>query len=316
MRSFLYILDILGVIVSGIVLPVIYIQSRLGAFRLPLTYRLWDRFKVTPVSHHYYQPIFDVHELPDDTWAEPNEMVGVDLNEAGQLLLLDKFNYQDELIKLPRHEQKRSLDFHHNDSFGPADAEMLYNMVRHFKPNRVIEIGSGYSTRMMKLALDKNRAEGTDSTHICIEPYEMPWLESLGVDEVVREKVENLSIGFFDTLEQNDILFIDSSHVIRPGGDVLYEFLNIIPKLRRGVIVHVHDVFLPYEYPRQWIVEKRRFWNEQYLLHAFLAFNSFVEVLAAVHWLDKNHPDKVSKACPVYGEQRRGSGSFWFRKTK
>lgn len=307
-------IDLLNALLALLLAPMSRLQARLGAKRLPITFKVWDFFKISPMSHHYYQPVFDVNELPESLWGKPCETVGVDLNVEGQLELLRRFSYQEELRSIPTTKQNGSLEFYHNRSYGPADAEMLYNMVRHFKPKRVIEIGSGYSTRMMKRALDFNRKEGDGSSHVCIEPYEMPWLESLGLDDVVRKKVEEVPLEMFDLLEENDILFIDSSHVIRTGGDVLFEFLQILPRLKSGVIVHVHDIFLPYEYPREWLVAHRRYWTEQYLLQAFLAFNSQFDVLAAVNWLALNHHDVLSKACPIYSEQKRGHGAFWMRR--
>jgi hypothetical protein len=166
----------------------------------------------------------------------------------------------------------------------------------------------------MKLALDTNRNEGVAAKHSCIEPYENPWLEELGIDEVIRERVEDVNLEIFDELKQNDILFIDSSHVLRTGGDVFTEYLHIIPKLNPGVLVHIHDIFLPYEYPRKWIVNKRQFWTEQYLLQAFLAFNSEFEVLLSINYLAKQYPNELSSACPFFGRLKGGHGSFWIRR--
>ena len=146
--------------------------------------------------------------------------------------------------------------YYDNPSLGPADAEYLYCMIRHFRPSRIIEVGSGYSTLMAKQALEKNKAETKtyqcDLT--CIEPYEMPWLEKTGV-QVIRKPVEALDLSFFKCLGKNDILFIDSSHVVRPQGDVLFEFLEILPSLNEGVIIHVHDIFSPRDYTRRHLVE-------------------------------------------------------------
>lgn len=314
MKLLLAIVDLLNALLALVLGPLSYIQARVGAKRLPLTFRLWDFFGITPVRHHYYQPVFDVNTLSDSLWIKPGEMAGLNWNTEGQLALVRSFSYAGELRDVPTVEQGNSLEFFHNDSYGPADAEMLYNMVRHFRPKRVIEIGSGYSTRMMKRALDRNRLEGMPSLHVCIEPYEVPWLESLGLDDVVRRKVEDVPLEMFDSLRENDIVFIDSSHVIRTGGDVLYEFLEILPRLKKGVIVHIHDIFLPYEYPREWIVGHRRFWTEQYLLQAFLAFNTEFQVIAAVHWLARTHDEELANACPVFGRLRNGHGAFWIQR--
>ena len=314
MKFLLLVVDLLNVILACLVAPLSKIQARLGPGRIPNTFKIWDAMGVSPVRHHYYQPVFDVSKLPVSLWEMPDEMVGVDFNIEGQLALLRSFSFQAELIDVPTIEQKGTLAFYHNHSYGPADAEMLYNMVRHFKPKRVIEIGSGYSTRMMKRALDKNKQDGLPSSHVCVEPYEMPWLESLGLDEVIRKKVEDVPLEIFDALGENDILFIDSSHVIRTGGDVLFEFLKILPRLKKGVVVHIHDIFLPYEYPREWLVGHRRYWTEQYLLQVFLAFNTKFEVIAAVNWLSREHYDDLANVCPIYAQQKRGHGAFWIRR--
>lgn len=314
MRIFWLVVDVLYSIFSLVMAPASLLQSRLGSLRLPMTYKVWDFFQVSSVRHHYYQPVFDVNMLPGMLWQKPDEMVGVDLNEEKQLKLLETFSYQDELRNVPLVPDGDSLNFFHNNSYGPADAEMLYNIVRHFKPSRVIEVGCGYSTRMLKKALDTNRSDGSESTHICIEPYEMPWLESLGVNEVIRKKIEDVPVELFESLEENDILFIDSSHVIRTGGDVVFEFTKVLPRLKSGVIVHIHDIFLPYEYPREWLVKHRRYWTEQYLLQAFMAFNNEFEIVAAVNWLAREHAEELAQACPVYDRLKTGHGAFWIRK--
>ena len=116
--------------------------------------------------------------------------------------------------------------------------------------------------------------------------------------------------------ENHDILFIDSSHVLRIGGDVQYEYLEILPRLARGVIVHSHDIFLPAEYPRHWVLEEHKFWTEQYLLQAFLAFNDSFEVLWAGSYMHLKHPEKLEEAFSSYKRERTLPGSFWMRKVK
>jgi hypothetical protein len=119
-------------------------------------------------------------------------------------------------------------------------------------------------------AIHENKIESTEyqCQHICIEPYEQPWLEKVDV-ELKRNKVEELDLSLFNILEENDILFIDSSHVIRPQGDVLFEILEILPILNSGVIIHIHDIFTPKDYLDEWIYQDKKLWNEQYLLEAF-----------------------------------------------
>ena len=140
----------------------------------------------------------------------------------------------------------------------------------------------------------------------------MPWLEETEVS-VVRKKVEQTNIDFFSELEENDILFIDSSHIIRPNGDVLYEYLELLPTLNTGVIVHVHDIFSPRNYPKNWIKDEVRLWNEQYLLEAFLSHNSEWKVIGALNFLHHNHYQDLKTIAP-YLMPDREPGSFYMRK--
>ena len=118
----------------------------------------------------------------------------------------------------------------------------------------------------------------------------------------------------FCALEANDIVFIDSSHVVKIGSDVVYEFLELLPRLKAGVMVHFHDIFLPAEYPKSWVLEDRRFWNEQYLLQAFLAFNSAFEVMMAGSFLHLSHSEKLKAAFASYDPANVWPGSFWMRR--
>src|SRR5262249_46442361 len=113
---------------------------------------------------------------------------------------------------------------------------------------------------------------------------------------------------------QNDILFIDSSHVFRVDSDVRFLFLEVLPRLNPGVLIHIHDIFLPYDYPRDWIVKEHRFWNEQYLLHAFLLFNRAFEVLWAGSYMHTRHSDKLKRAFASYDPASVWPGSFWMRR--
>ena len=164
------------------------------------------------------------------------------------------------------------------------------------------------------MAIKENRR--LDSTyscdHVCIEPYEQPWLEQLGVT-VIRRPVEQVDKSLFDGLLENDILFIDSSHIIRPQGDALFEYLEILPSLRKGVLIHIHDIFTPKDYLEEWVSGEVKFWNEQYLLEAFLTCNADFRVIGALSFLFHHHVDLLTQACPVLGlEQKwRKPGSFW-----
>lgn len=294
--------------------PILYAVCRLRS-KAPISRKILNRFGLALVRYHYYEPIV----FPSDIWKslhDVRELPGLNLNEPGQLALLKEFKYREELLAIPLEKPSISEFGYHNLSFESGDAEYLYNIVRYFRPRRIIEIGSGHSTLMANIAIGRNKSEDPsyDCQHICIEPFEQPWLETLGI-RVVRERVECTSSEIFRSLEKNDLLFIDSSHVIRPQGDVLHEYLYLLPLLNSGVIVHVHDVFIPRDYPADWVIKDRRMWNEQYILEAFLTLNSDFEVIGAVNWLHQNHPDKLIDACPVLLQQpSRQPGSFWFRR--
>ena len=240
---------------SLIAAPVAKLQARFGPARLPLTYKFWDAMGVTPIRLHYYEPVPRYDEIPARAW-ERDPMAGIDLNVEAQLALLSDLTYGEELLSIPL-ERSGSKGFqYHNSLFGPGDAEAYYSIIRHFRPKRIIEIGAGHSTLIARLAIGKNKG---DVEHICIEPYEQPWLEELGVSEVIRSRVEDLPLDFFSRLEKNDILFIDSSHVLRMGGDVWFEYLHVLPSLNPGVLVHSHDIFLPYPNPEKWLTLHRRY---------------------------------------------------------
>ena len=141
----------------------------------------------------------------------------------------------------------------------------------------------------------------------------MPWLEDAAV-KLVRKKVEDVDSAFFAQLDENDILFIDSSHIIRPQGDVLYEYLELLPTLNQGVYVHIHDIFSPKNYLKQWLVDEIRFWNEQYLLEAFLSHNRDWKIVGALNYLHHHHYDELKLVAP-YLQPQRQPGSFYLQKT-
>ncbi len=296
----------------GFILSPLLRQLALRRQGLPGFQRLADRAGFQLRSTHYYEPTYAEAHLPADMLGE-RALPGLDLNAAGQLALLAQLNFADELRAVPFAKPSDTEFGFDQAMYGPGDAEIYYSLIRHFRPRRIVEIGSGQSTLMALKAIAANRA--ADPAYACevtcIEPYEMPWLEQVGV-QVVRERVETVSLERFATLGENDILFIDSSHVIRPYGDVLREFQEILPMLARGVLVHVHDIFTPRDYPEPWLRAERRLWNEQYLLEAFLAFNARFEVICATNWLKHNHWDAFSRACPVVTPAHE-PGAFWMR---
>lgn len=306
--------DLLATATILLLAPVLKFLSRYRV-SLPRAQGMMDRIGAQVRSSHYYEPTYADSDLPSETQQE-RPLPGLDLNAEGQLALLAQFSFQEELRAIPLDKSRPDSFGYRNNMYSFGDAEILYNMIRLMKPRRMIEIGSGNSTLMARLAIDANLREdpGYRCAHFCIEPYEMPWLEGTGVT-VLRQRVEQVDLEFFDALAVNDILFIDSSHVIRPFGDVLREFHEIVPRLAPGVLVHVDDVFTPRDYPDHWLRRERRLWNEQYLLESFLAFNSSFEVVCASNWLKHNHRDEFLRACPMMAhDPAQEPGNFWFRR--
>ena len=303
--------DWAAMVFGGAFQPVLTLIAR-KRMSLPGFQRLSDRAGFQLRSVHYYEPTYAEADLPAITDRD-RDLPGLDLNEAGQIALLSQFGYADELAALPMQPAPGRFGFA-NKMFGVGDAELYYSFVRHKKPRRIVEIGSGNSTLIALEAIAANTREdpGYRCEVTCVEPFEMPWLESTGV-QVIRRRVEHVDTKLFDTLGQDDILFIDSSHVIRPFGDVLHEFQTVIPRLRTGVLIQVHDVFTPRDYPEAWLRADRRLWNEQYLLESFLAFNNRYSVICAANWLKHHHWEALARACPILAQQPAGEpGSFWF----
>jgi hypothetical protein len=225
--------------------------------------------------------------------------------------------YDGELAALFCKPNRTKTDYDpNNGGYGTIDAAALYAMVRETRPKRIVEIGSGSSTLVTAAAIRANQA-GDPSykpTFTCIEPFLSDYLKGgvPGVSEFIEKPLQDVPLDLFANLEDGDILFIDSTHVVSFGSDVLYEYLTILPALASGVLVHIHDIFLPNDYPENWLKEHRFFWNEQYLLEAFLAMNSSytieLAVNAACEKLDPwpclaDHPPDVD------------SVGFWIRRT-
>ena len=303
-----------------ILFPFVYPAARLmklvrkaGVSRMPLCKRALMKEGVFPIRNHYYEPLFDSRILSKPLDADRN-LPGIDWNVAGQLGILERFKFAEEMKDIPRTKVGDGLFYMDNNSFISGDAEYLYNLIRLKKPARLFEIGSGYSTLMARKAVSKNQVEtpGYQCKHLCVEPYEAPWLESAGVT-VIRKKVEEVGTALFAELESGDILFIDSSHMIRPQGDVLFEYLELLPTLKRGVIVHIHDIFSPKDYLKEWVVDEVKFWNEQYLLEAFLTNNRDWKIIGALNYLHHNHYDLLSAKCPFLTPDRE-PGSFYIEK--
>ena len=275
-------------------------------------FQSWERhgFHVTPV--HFNQPIPDTRSLPETLWSRPSALFGIDMNEPAQVgLLRSFFRFRGEYQRFPTVPAGENNRFYlGNNLFDGVDALVAYCMVRHFQPRLVIEVGSGFSSLVLGDAAAKNGRAGV----ICVEPSPREFLRKgfPGLQTLMEKNVQEIDLEFFSQLHPGDFLFIDSSHTVRIGGDVNYLFLEVLPRLNPGVIVHVHDIFLPFEYRRDWVLDEFRFWTEQYLLQAFLTFNSEFEVLLANYYLSHYHQADLKAVFPDLA--RWIGGSFWMRR--
>jgi Methyltransferase domain len=289
---------------------------------LRLLFPWFERMGVHVTANHFYEPIPDVGHLPVTLWSERSALAGLDLNIERQRALLEVFSsqYRGEYDALPRRATGIPYQFHMaNGAIGPVDAEVLYCMIREFRPRKVIEVGSGNSTYLTAQALRANEADGAAAAvFAAIEPYPNAVLKAgfPGLSRLVRGPVQSVPLDFFRALERNDVLFIDSSHVLKIGSDVQYLVLEVLPTLRPGVVIHIHDIFFPAEYPQRLVTREHKFWTEQYLIQAFLAFNSTFEILLAGSYLHLHEPESLSKAFSSYSRENTWPGSLWIRRVR
>ena len=276
-------------------------------------FRLWERYGIHVTPVHFYQPIPNTQSLPEALWNRPSELVGIDMNDAVQLDLLQNHfpKFRGEYDQFPAEPPGAPIRFHLNNGlFDGTDALVAYCMIRHFQPRLIIEVGSGFSSLVATEAIARNGK----SELIRIEPFPQDFLRKgvSGLHSLIEKKVEDIELEFFSQLQSGDILFIDSSHTVRIGGDVNYLFLEVLPRLKPGVIVHVHDIFFPFDYRRDWVMDELRFWAEQYLLQAFLTFNSEFEVLMANSYLGHRYMEDLKAT--FANSPWWGGGSFWMRR--
>lgn len=284
-------------------------------------FNAWQQSGFNLSPNHYYSPIPDIGTL-SDACRKKTEMTGIDLRVNEQLAFLQNvcMSYKAEYAAFPAGNSGKDHEFHFNNGvFERVDAEILHCMIRHWKPRRIVEIGSGYSTLVSAAACELNRK--LDNVHTefsAIEPYPNALFQKQipGLSRIIQKPLQDMDIEYFTQLGENDILFIDSSHVLKINSDVQMEYLEIIPRVAPGVIIHIHDIFLPAEYPENWVKEEHVFWNEQYLLQAFLAFNESFQVLWTGCHMHLHHSDRLEKAFPGYSPEKYLPGSFWLRRMK
>ncbi|HWD64473.1 MAG TPA: class I SAM-dependent methyltransferase [Solirubrobacteraceae bacterium] len=255
----------------------------------------------------FYLPFPEIDRLPESLWSGQRPLHGIDLRlDAAAELLHQLSSYMSE----------PALDGYEfaNGTYEWSDAQTLYGMLRHLEPSRVMELGSGASTHVIELARAVNEQEGSPFRHTTFDPFggwhEMGVPDGMEIQPIPAEELDPAAV---ETLVAGDVLFVDTTHTVKTGGDVQHIILGLLPRLAPGVHVHFHDIFLPFDYPRQWVVQERRAWAEQYLLEAFLAFNSQFEVVLPLAALSREREADFRRAVPRHGAG--GAGAFWIRCT-
>ena len=268
------------------------------------------------VPGHFYSVIPSKNErLRFVTEKKNTGILGVALNDQAQKNLLEDLRQFTNRCPFPENKTGKFRYYFNNPAYSYGDALFLYSMIQHFKPVRIIEIGSGFSSCVM---LDTNDLDFNGNINISfIEPFPQLLLSLIKKEDgekyqIFPSPLQNIEMNVFKNLAENDILFIDSTHVSKLSSDVNKIFFEILPSLQKGVIIHIHDIFWPFEYPDPWIMEGRA-WNETYMLRAFLEYNSAFEILLFPGYLNAKYSDWFKKHMPLF--LINPGGSIWLRKT-
>lgn len=275
----------------------------------------WQRAGIHLTPNHLYSPIPDTSLLPESLWENPSSLSGIDMNDSHQLDFLKNIfpQFQDELDRIPYQESEDETQFYlDNNHFSGTDALVLYAMIRHFKPKRIVEIGSGFTTLLALQALQQNNVDNPLFIAIDSRPSDMLRNDIEGLDHLIIKNIQDVDVELFSILDDGDILLIETSHVVHANSDVNRIILDILPTLNSSVIIHIHGIFLPFEYPKQWIMENHRFWNEQYLFQAFLSGNKDFQVLFGNTYMQYKYPQQMRDTFPK--SNWWGGGSFWLQK--
>jgi predicted O-methyltransferase YrrM len=270
---------------------------------------------------HFYSPVVDRKEADKHLSAleaanMPESLPDIEIDRGAMLQIwrqLVPFMATSPFGDKPSGKFRYGFE---NPYYSWGDASVLYAMIRIYRPRRIIEIGSGWSS--ICIADTVEHFLGGSCKITLIEPYPRRLLDLLRGEEpapnitILKSAVQDIAPDYFACLEPSDFLFIDSSHILRTGSDVCYELFEILPRLLAGVIVHIHDIFWPFEYPRRWAVDENRSWNELYAVRAFLTCNHFWKILMFNSYLA--HMERKVVECGWPNFYRRDVGALWLQR--
>ena len=267
---------------------------------------------------HFFSAIPSIEERDafiSSAQSDNSEILGINLNTHTQVDLLKQFICYYDQCPFPENKSDEFRYYFSNTAYGHTDALTLYSMIRQFSPQRIAEIGSGFSSCVMLDTSDCFFDGNIEFTFI--EPYP-ELLHSLIKHSdkrhtIIPKKVQEVDNSIFSTLKANDILFVDSTHVSKLNSDVNKIIFEILPSLQKGVLIHFHDIFWQFEYPKEWIAEGRA-WNESYIVRAFLEFNDTFEIIFSSGYLHKHQFNVFKEHMPSY--LKNTGGNLWIRKIK
>jgi predicted O-methyltransferase YrrM len=267
---------------------------------------------------HFYSPIVSVEEIKkreSEIWGgvRQDTIKGIDLNADNQLAFLGELAAYYDDIPFKETKQSGLRYYFENDYYSYTDGIVLFSLIRHLRPKRIMEVGSGFSSAVM---LDVNNLYFANNIKLTfIEPFPKRLYSLISKEDkktctILEKPIQAVEVEFFRQLETGDILFIDSTHVSKTGSDVNYLLFEVLPSLKSGVLIHFHDIFYPFEYPKKWVL-KGFSWNEAYLLKAFLMYNEAFEIKLFSQYLHQHHKQAFENMPLAY---KNPGGNIWIEK--
>lgn len=297
------------------------IKSKIKTFinKLPYVRVLYKQSLNSVYSNgHFYSPIISIEDIKKreiEIWknVEVDGVLGVNLRTEEQMKLVNQFAQFYNEIPFKAEKQANVRFNFENEFYSYTDGIILYSVIRHFKPKRIIEIGSGFSSAVM---LDTNELFFQNQIDLTfIDPYAKRLFSLMKQEDkqkvkVIETDVQLISLDVFQKLESGDILFVDSTHVTKTGSDVNYILFEILPIIKSGVLIHFHDIFYPFEYPKEWVFRGVN-WNEDYILKAFLMYNEKFEIKIFSEYLHRHHKEVFADLPLAY---LNAGGNLWIEK--
>ena len=272
-------------------------------------------------GYHVHPRRFDsplpiLEDIDSGKLTRRRPLPAIDLRlDSGRKLVPQLQPFARELDSLPYDKQEGAAFWFNNKSFTDFDAAVVYSMLRLLKPKRYVELGCGFSSIVSSQALQRNASEGVTCDAVYCDPEpRLPMGGALAYGRFVREPVQNAPMELFKSLAAGDVLFIDTSHVLKIQSDVEHELLRILPSLAPGVWIHVHDIFTPYDYPEEWLHRSLRLTaNEQYAVECLLSGGDRYQIELPLHCLVRDYPELMKEFFP---RGRNPGQSLWMRKIK